>query len=169
MISTMINEKGIYEALDMNHHVHPVQNPAAPARMSVYLPIIIHKDKLRPYDEIGRGGRNQNNPAKTETMEYRNTLCLEERYKILHRNAEKRRIQEMLLGFITERGGRILNKVPHDDMHYYVVSNSVALIKMATKLRDGPDPTMIDDASIHSFPTDDMDLEDGFKVTEIVF
>jgi hypothetical protein len=137
--------------------------------MKIYLPIIIHKDNLNDYDEIGRSGKNQINPSKKGVLAYRNTLCEYKRYKHLRSHVEKRFVQAMLLRYIHNHGGRILNKVPGDGMHYYVVSHHEALKKMAAKLRDGPYSTIIDDASIQSFSTDDMEIDNDFNISDIVF
>lgn len=136
----------------------------------MHRPIIFHKNRRRNNDVGARGGWNQWNQFTKRLLVYRNTLCQEERYASLRTHAAKRRVQEMLLRFVEVNGGRVVKSVPGRAMYYYVVSRDKALSIMAAKLREGPDrTTILDDASIRTFPMDHMDRDEDFNVTEINF
>jgi hypothetical protein len=102
---------------------------------------------------------------------------MEERYRLLQSNAEKRRVQEMLLGFIEEHNGRVVQLVPGSTTRCYIVSRRAALQICAAKLRDGPFPVdddddddhLLDDGTIHTFPTDDLSVNHDFNINEIIF
>lgn len=156
----------------MDHDGIPIQATARQVRPTTprqVLPIFVRKNRLQYHDVGVRGGRNQSNRFTKRMLAYRNTLCEEERYTLLRSHAAKRRVQEMLLGFVERHGGRVMKQVPRSETHCYVVSRRKALSIMAAKLREGPDLTAIDDGSIQSYPTDDMDTDDDFNIKEIMF
>lgn len=137
-----------------------VLNEAVSHKIPPFLPITIHKTKLRCNDIYDKTWKHRIISMK-EVLNYRNRLCEQERYSKLRTVAERRRVQELLLRFIERNGGRVLMKVPDRFDYYYVVSRSRALFRMATMLRNGPTlPDNMDDASVHSFPADEMSVDD---------
>jgi hypothetical protein len=139
------------------------------ANNRIFLPFIIRKNRLR-YNDVGaRGGRNQSNRFTQSMLAYRNKLCVEELYVLRQTNAEKRRIQEMLLEFVERNDGRVVKDIRHRKGYCYVVPRQEALTVMAAKLREGPDITAIDDGSIGTISTQSLEVDNDVNISEISF
>ena len=141
--------------------------------MTIYLPVIFHRTRLRIGHVGGRGGRNQSsrmNIFLRDVWAERDRLSVEEQYRLLPTHAAKRRVQEMLLEFIEFNGGKVVKLVPKRPGYYFVLVRSEALKMLGKKLYEGPNPMAIDDIrSIGTFPVDEDDMDDTFDLTDINF
>ncbi len=92
---------------------------------------LIHKDDVTPSDVKGRGGHTTNDPNHIGYLDYKDFL--RRLYLLATSNREKHDIQQMLVDFVHQNGGRFLRKV--NATHYMEMTNEQALNKCAASLR----------------------------------
>ena len=92
---------------------------------------LIHKDDVTPSDIKGRGGHTTNDPNHIRYLDYKDFL--RRLYLLATSHQEKRAIQQMLVDFVHQNGGRFLRKV--SATHYIELTHEQALDKCAASLR----------------------------------
>ena len=92
---------------------------------------LIHKDDVTPSDIKGRGGHTTNDPNHIRYLDYKDFL--RRLYLLATSHQEKRAIQQMLVYFVHQNGGRFLRKV--SATHYIELTHEQALDKCAASLR----------------------------------